>query len=150
VFCESDIRPFFRGSPDLNLHAQTATVEGMAGSVYLEKGKTSRGRTKPLKMVIESYTEKFEPAPKTLAAGWPRKTCAFPTGISNTRAKNPGCRTRKSRVGGQEISFGKQRIPFGYEPFRVQHCGKSERSSLPDGTRRPCRPRCDRGRQNSV
>jgi hypothetical protein len=132
VFCEVNIR--FRGSPDLNLHPQTATVPGMPEPVFLERGNF-QWTNEALRMMIESYTEKFGAAPKNLG-GWLAKKnlLNFQQEFAKIRASNPGMSNEEiGALAVRNISFGKQRIPLGYDQFHVS-IAKVGEVPLPDGT----------------
>ncbi len=137
VFCEVNIRPLIsRGSPDLNLHPKTATVKGQTTPVELTKPPGSFGwTTESLKLVIESYKAKFGHAPKNLG-GWLAKSNLknFQAEFAKFRAQFPGkSNAQIADLAIRAISFGKNRIPLGYEHFHVT-IFKMGKVKLPGGT----------------
>lgn len=122
VFCEVNMRPSPYGgtSPDLNLHPKTATVEGGA-PVELLNPPGAKWTSEALRLTIESYKAKFGEPPPNMG-GWLAHSNLrnFQDTFARLRSENPGLSNEKlAEMTMPEISFGKQRKPFGYTNFKV-------------------------------
>jgi hypothetical protein len=118
VFCEINIR--FRGSPDLNLFPKEAIVKGTGRVVNLEAAGF-KWTTEALRAMLESYEAKFGAPPENLG-GWLAKSNLrnFQTEFARIRAAKPNASLQEiAQEAVRSISFGKQRLPLGYEHFYV-------------------------------
>lgn len=146
VFCEVNIRPFSRGSPDLNLYPKKAVVKGTGRTVTLKAD--FKWTTESLRLVIESYAKKFGHAPKNLG-GWLAESNLkyFQNEFAKIRAAKPGLSNQQiAQEAFKAIPFGTQRIPLGYEHFHVSIL-KAGKVLLDDGTTQtvPTRVRVEAG-----
>lgn len=132
VFCEVNIR--FRGSPDLNLHPKTAVVEGTGRLVILE-AEGFKWTTESIRLMLESYEAQFGHPPSNLG-GWLAKSNLrnFQHEFARIRAESPQLSTQEvAQAAVKAISFGKQRIPLGFQHFYVSIL-KTGKVLLDDGT----------------
>jgi hypothetical protein len=121
VFCEVNVRPSPHGgtSPDLNLHPKAATVKG--GDPVTLKPPGAPWTTRTLQLLIDSYTAKFGHAPKNVGGFLAESNLKyFQETFARLRSQNPGLSNEMlSQMTIREIPFGTQRIPLGYEYFKV-------------------------------
>ncbi len=132
VFCEVNVR--FRGSPDLNLFPKEAIVKGTGRVVSLE-AEGFKWTSESLRLAIESYKANYGAKPANLG-GWLAKSNLrnFQNEFARIRAAKPSASVQEiAQEAIASISFGKQRIPLGYEHFHVTML-KTGKVTLADGT----------------